>query len=141
MIASDESYAGASSFYRFQAAIQDNPRFVLSRVDIDRTPPHYAVDTLKLLRAQFPAETLVYLMGGDSLRDLPTWRAPQDFVAACEGIGVMLRPGVEIDLEGLNRRLPGLAEKVRFVTAPLLEISASDIRKRIAQGRPFRYDG
>jgi nicotinate-nucleotide adenylyltransferase len=122
-----------------QAAIQGESGFALSRVDLDRPPPHYAVDTLRLLRGSMPGSELFYLMGGDSLRDLPSWHAPQDFVAACDGIGVMLRPGVEIDLEGLNRRLPGVAEKVRFVTAPLLEISASDIRKRIAQGRPFRY--
>ncbi len=122
-----------------QAAIAGEPGFHFSRVDLDRPPPHYALDTLRLLRASLPGSELYYLMGGDSLRDLPAWHAPQEFVAACDGIGVMLRPGAEIDLEELNRQLPGIAEKVRFVTAPLLEISASDIRKRVVRGRPFRY--
>src|SRR5512143_3713267 len=56
-----------------QAAIDGNPDFELSRVDLDRPPPHYAVDSVHLLRAAYPQAWLAYLMGGDSLDDLPTW--------------------------------------------------------------------
>jgi nicotinate-nucleotide adenylyltransferase len=122
-----------------QAAIQGEAGFEISRVDVDRPPPHYAVETMRLLRTSLPATQLFYLMGGDSLRDLPAWHAPGDFVAACDGLGVMLRPGASIDLERLERKLPGVTEKVRFVTAPLLEIAASDIRQRILHDKPFRY--
>lgn len=122
-----------------QAAIQGEAGFELSRVDLDRPPPHYAVDTMRILRASLFEADLYYLIGGDSLRDLPTWHLPGEFLKACDGLGVMLRPGASIDLEELNRHLPGVAEKVRFVTAPLLEISASDIRKRVMKGKPFRY--
>jgi nicotinate-nucleotide adenylyltransferase len=79
-------------------------------------------------------------MGEDSLNDLPNWHKPVEFVAACDGIGVMRRPGEEptnlVDLEAL---VPGLTAKVCFFAAPLLDISSSDIRSRVAQGLPYRY--
>ena len=122
-----------------QAALTDNPDFELSRVDIDRPPPHYAVDTLEALRAASPGATLVYLMGGDSLSDLPAWHNPQAFVRACDEIAVMRRPGKEHDLTELEDALPGLTVRVRFMQAPLLEISSSRLRRQIAEGRSCRY--
>ncbi len=121
------------------AAIAGNPAFELSRIDIDRPPPHYAVDTLRLLRKAFPQAEMVYLMGSDSLQDLPTWVCPREFLAACDAIGTMHRPGDQIDLCALNRRLPGLACKTRLLEAPLIEISSTQIRQRAASRRPLRY--
>lgn len=121
------------------AALGDDPAFELSRVDIDRPPPHYAVDTVDLLRAQFPQARLVYLMGGDSLSDLPLWHRPAEFMRACDEIGVMLRPGHVMNLDVLDARLPGLRARARLVHAPLLEISSSDLRRRISLGQPYRY--
>ncbi|MDD5370184.1 MAG: nicotinate-nucleotide adenylyltransferase, partial [Anaerolineaceae bacterium] len=122
-----------------QAAICDNPHFELSRVDLDRMGPHFAVDTVRLLAQDFPAAEMIYLMGGDSLHDLPTWRLPLELVHEVDAFGVMRRPGDDIDLSHLEQALPGLTEKVRFVDAPLLEISSSQIRYRIRTGKPFRY--
>lgn len=122
-----------------QAALAGNLAFELSRVDIDRPAPHYALDTLRILRGQNPGAALVYLMGGDSLQDLPTWHKPQEFLAACDAIGVMCRPGYDSDLAELESQLPGLTAKVRWIDTPRLEISSSKIRKRIAQGGAFRY--
>jgi nicotinate-nucleotide adenylyltransferase len=121
------------------AALDGDPNFELCRVDIDRPPPHYAVDTVELLRTQNPQARLIYLMGGDSLSDLPLWHRPNDFIRACDEIGVMLRPGHAINLDILDARLPGLRARARLVHAPLLEISSSDLRRRVAQGKPFRY--
>ncbi len=120
-------------------AIADDPQFELSAVEVNRPGPHYALDTVQLLAGQNPGKKLVYLMGGDSLRDLPTWYRPADFVSACDQIGVMRRPGDTLDLEALEKFLPGLTAKVRFVEAPLLDIAAREIRARIAEQRPFRY--
>jgi len=121
-------------------AIKDNPDFSISRVDIDRSPPYYSVDTVHLLSQANPSEELVYLMGEDSLNDLPRWHKPVDFVAACDSIGVMRRLGEEhTNLMDLGALIPGLTEKVRFVDAPLLDISSSEIRRRAAQGLPYRY--
>jgi nicotinate-nucleotide adenylyltransferase len=121
------------------ASLDGNPDFELSRVDLDRQPPHYAVDTVELLHKTHPSAELVYLMGGDSLRELPTWHTPQAFVRACDEIGVMERPGREFNLPELEQILPGLSERVRFIEAPLLEISSTRLRHRIADGEPCRY--
>ena len=120
-------------------AIADNPQFELSRVELDRPGPHYALDTVRLLREQFPGWELVYLIGGDSLRDLPTWHQPQSLVQAVDAFGVMRRPGAEFDMAALEEILPGIGEKVRFLDVPLLEISSTEIRARLAQGRTARY--
>lgn len=122
-----------------QLALQNDPAFEVSRVDIDRPGPHYTLDTVALLRRQNPGETIVLVIGGDSLRDLPTWHQPTKVVAACDEIGVMRRPGDEMELSALEAILPGLASKVRFIDAPLLEIASHEIRERVANGQPFQY--
>jgi nicotinate-nucleotide adenylyltransferase len=108
-------------------------------VDIDRPGPHYSVDTVEILKNKNPDQALIYLMGGDSLHDLPNWHHPHEFLGLLDGIGVMRRPGDDIDLSELLRELPELNEKLNFVTAPLLEISAQQIRRRAREGRAFRY--
>ncbi len=121
------------------AALGDDPVFEVSRVDIDRPAPYYAVDTLRLLHAQYPTAELVFLMGSDSLHDLPDWHQSQEFVSQCDQLGVMCRPGREIHLDELEAQLPGLAERVRFLEAPLLDISSSRLRQKIAKGGAYRY--
>jgi nicotinate-nucleotide adenylyltransferase len=120
-------------------ALAEAPEFELSTVDMDRPGPHYALDTVKIIADLNPGANLVYLMGGDSLRDLPLWHLPADFVKACQLIGVMRRPGDAINLPGLEKQFPGLTARVRFVEAPLLDIAAHEIRARIAADKPFRY--
>jgi len=122
-----------------KAALSDNPGFEFSRVDIDRPGPHYAVDTVNIIRGQHTGSELVYLIGGDSLRSLPDWHKPKELVDAIDELGVMRRPGIHIDWSTLETHIPGIFEKVRFVDAPLLEISSSEIRKRVAEDSAFRY--
>jgi nicotinate-nucleotide adenylyltransferase len=119
--------------------IAGNPSFELSRVDLDRPGPHYALDTVLLLRKEFSDAELFYLMGGDSLHDLPIWHRPQDFLAACDGIGVMKRHDDQVDLKKLEKILPGISHKVHLVEAPILEISSHQIRQRIKCGKGYRY--
>ncbi len=121
------------------AAIDPDPGFTISRVEIDRPGPHYSADTVKILAHENPGAELYYLMGGDSLHDLPDWVRPKEFISCLTGIGVMRRPQDFVDLPWLERLLPGIVAKVNFVDAPLLEISSSSIRERIAQGKHFRY--
>ena len=111
------------------AAIVGQEAYELSRVEIDRPGPHWAADTVALLAEQNPGAELVYLMGGDSLRDLPRWVRPQAFLAHCT-LGVLRRPGDAIDLAALERQLPGLRAKVEFVQAPPLDIASHEIRRR-----------
>ena len=121
------------------ATISADPAFELCRVDIDRPGPHYAVDTMRILIEQQPEVEWVYLMGGDSLRDLHTWRNPGGLIECVNTLGVMIRPGVDYNLADLEAKTPGLGAKLKFIHAPLIGISAAEIRQRVAQGQPYRY--
>ena len=122
-----------------ELAISDNPIFELSRIEMDRPGPHYTVDTMRLLADRYPSADLILLIGGDSLRDLPTWHRPADLVAACHEIGVIRRPDDSVDLSEWEGQVPGTQAKVRFMNAPLLDISSSDIRRRVRENLSFRY--
>jgi nicotinate-nucleotide adenylyltransferase len=122
-----------------EATIAGNDKFELSLVEIERQPPHYALDTVNALQAQHPESEMVYLIGGDSLSTLPDWHKPQEFVEACSSIGVMCRPGQQADLQRLEDVIRGISSKVVIIDAPLLEISSSGIRRRVASGKPYRY--
>jgi nicotinate-nucleotide adenylyltransferase len=122
-----------------QAAIGLDPSCRISRVEIDRPGPHYSVDTVQILALENRGAELFYLMGGDSLHDLPTWMRPQELIHCLTGIGVMRRPQDLIDLPRLERLLPGINTKVQFVDTPMLEISSTFIRERVARGGHYRY--
>jgi nicotinate-nucleotide adenylyltransferase len=120
-------------------AIEDEPSFELSEVELNRPGPHYTVDTIRLLAEQNPDAEIVPILGGDSLNDLPTWHQPRELVYAAHWVGVMRRPGEETDLQELERELPGISSKIHYVDAPLLDIASREIRNRAATGKPFRY--
>jgi len=120
-------------------ALKDEPAFELSDIEIERPGPHYTLDTIRVFSSRYPNADLILLLGGDSLRDLPTWHRPANLVAACHQIGVMRRPGDSIDMNALEKKIPDLKAKVKFVEAPLLEIASSEIRQRAVSGLPFRY--
>ena len=120
-------------------AIQDNPSFELSRVELDRPGPHFTLDTVHIIAGQNPDAEIVPIIGGDSLRDLPTWHEPKELLYACHWVGVMRRPSDAANLEALERELPGISSKVHYVDAPLLEIASRDIRSRFANGESIRY--
>ncbi len=120
------------------AAIADNPRFELSRVDVDRPGPHYSVDMLRLLHAARPGTEFVFLIGADALRDLPRWSRPAELLTLAR-LGVMRRPGVATDLDALERTIPGLHARLDWIDAPQIDIAASDLARRIARGYSVRY--
>jgi nicotinate-nucleotide adenylyltransferase len=121
------------------AAIGDDAGFELSRADIDRPGPHYALDTMRWLNGVAPGGAFVYLMGEDSLRDLPTWHEPGGFITLCHALGVMRRPDVQVDMEALEQTLPGLRAKVRYFEAPLIDCSSREIRARVRRAGAYRY--
>ncbi len=120
-------------------AIAGNQHFGLSRVDIDRQPPHYAVDTVNILRQYNPKDSFYYLMGADSLNDLPAWHTPEIFVGACEGLGIFKRNGDAVGSTPMEAIIPNLANKLHLLETPIIEISGSDIRTRVMNGKQFRY--
>lgn len=120
-------------------AIEGNPNFELSRIELDRPGPHYTLDTIDLIADKFPDADITPIIGGDSLRDLPKWNRPRELLQACHWVGVMRRPGEQENLEALENELPGISSKVHYVDAPLLEIASREIRNRIGEGKPYQY--
>ncbi len=119
-------------------AIMDNPQFAMSRVDVDRPGPHYSVDMVRLLQPDFPKAELYFIMGGDSLRDLPKWHQPQELIRLCK-IAVMRRPQTTISADMHRGTLPELAQRLTIVDAPLIDVSSSAIVARCATGYSIRY--
>jgi len=122
-----------------EVALGDNPDFKISRIDIERPGPHYAFESMQQLREKFPQSHLVYLIGGDSLRDLPRWQNPLELIRFSDQIGVMDRPGESAALDKLESQLPGLGAKLVWIESPLIEISGKMIRQRLKTGGPVKY--
>jgi nicotinate-nucleotide adenylyltransferase len=80
-----------------------------------------------LIAKKYPEADITPIIGGDSLRELPTWNRPQELLQASHWVGVMQRPGEQENLEALERQLPGISSKVHYVDAPLLEIASREI--------------
>jgi nicotinate-nucleotide adenylyltransferase len=121
-----------------ERAIADNSAFLLSRVDVERPGPHYTVDMLGILGDRYPDATLVFLMGGDSLKEFIRWFDPSGILEQAQ-LGVMQRPGCEADVASLVESLPAIAQRLAWLDAPHLDISGTDLRRRVAEGLPIRY--
>jgi nicotinate-nucleotide adenylyltransferase len=115
-------------------AVGDNPLLALSRLDVDRPPPSFTVDLLKLLDA--PDRQLFFLVGADILPELHRWRAPEEILRLARLV-VVNRPGApEADLQALP---PGARERVELVPTPGVDIASRDLRQRVRTGKPIRY--
>ncbi|KXK17891.1 MAG: nicotinate-nucleotide adenylyltransferase [Chloroflexi bacterium OLB15] len=121
-----------------EAAIADNDRFQLSRVDLDRPGPHYSVDMLKILHEQYPDSEWIFLLGADSLRDLPRWHQPLELMHLAR-LGVFARPDVTIEMTDLEASLPGLTAAATWIDSPLIDLSSSVIVDGIMKGFSPRY--
>jgi nicotinate-nucleotide adenylyltransferase len=94
---------------------------------------------MEALHDLYPDSGFVYLMGSDSLHELPTWHQPNRVLDLCDSLGVMHRPGVQVDLIALENAVSGVRERLVFFQAPHVDISASDIRRRVKAGETYRY--
>ncbi len=130
--------ATAHRLAMLELAIAGNGRFAVSRVDVDRPGPHFTVDMLALLHKAHPGAQLYFILGGDSLADLVTWRDPAGIVAAAR-LAVNQRPGAAFDLEALERNIPGISARLSIVDEPLIGLSGSLLREQMAQGHSIRY--
>ena len=119
-------------------AISDHAHFGVSRIDVDRLGPSYTVDTIRLLRDEWGMDAEIYfLIGADSLVDLPIWHQPERLLRLCQVVALR-RPGYEVDLDELDQLLPGAASLVRMMDIPVLDISSTEIRQRVRQGQSIR---
>jgi nicotinate-nucleotide adenylyltransferase len=115
-------------------AITNHPKFALSRIDADRVGPTYTVDTMRMLREQTPAAEFYFIMGMDSLANLATWHQPDELIRLCK-LAVCARPGFTIDMDSLERGLPGLSARVVFVRSSALDVSATELQQRVRAGK------
>lgn len=113
--------------------------FAISEVDLQRSSPYYAADTVEIIKKQHSEVELVYIIGEDSLQDLPDWYQPERFLSTIDHLAVAPRPGINSDLTALDLKLPGLKEKTVFLTGIMVEISSSLIRERIKEGAPYDH--
>ncbi len=116
-------------------ATASNPRFSVSRVDIDRSGPTYTIDTLRDLRRVGPGDELFFITGADALAQILTWRDHDEIFTLAHFVGCT-RPGHRLDASTLE----GLPEdRLTLVEIPALAISSTDCRARVAQGEPVWY--
>lgn len=117
-------------------ATASNPRFSVSRVDIDRDGNTYTVDTLKELTAERGEDVdLTFITGADALGSILTWRGADELFDLASFVGVS-RPGVDLKARDISH-LP--AEKVTRLEVPALAISSTECRNRVRQGLPLWY--
>jgi nicotinate-nucleotide adenylyltransferase len=115
--------------------IAGNPRFKLSTMEIERPGPTYSVDTLAQLHSRLGAgDEIFFILGWDNLMQLPKWHQPQRLLELCRLVAV---PRVDFplpDLPALEEELPGITQRVILFDRPRIDINASEVRQRVAQG-------
>ncbi len=121
-------------------AIADKPYFKLSTMEIERAGPTYTVDTIAELKAQLGiGDELFFILGWDNLAKLPQWTQPSRLITMCRLVAVP-RPDYPLpDLKALEADIPGLSQRVTLMDKPEIDISASAIRERVAQGLSIRH--
>jgi nicotinate-nucleotide adenylyltransferase len=117
-------------------ATASNPRFSVSRVEIDREGPTYTVDTLRLLADEHPDAELYFITGADAILEIFDWKDPGDVLSLAHLIAAT-RPGY--DLARFEAAAPTHHPRVSMMDIPALAISSSDIRMRVHEGRAIRY--
>ncbi|KWX56842.1 nicotinate-nicotinamide nucleotide adenylyltransferase [Mycobacterium sp. NAZ190054] len=120
-------------------ATASNPRFTVSRVDIDRGGATYTKDTLRDLRAQNPDADLYFITGADALASILSWQNWEELFSIARFIGVS-RPGYELDGKHVSAAMTELPDDaLHLIEVPALAISSTDCRRRAEQSRPIWY--
>jgi len=122
-----------------QLALEDNLAFVISRIETDRPGVSYTAETLADLSREMPGERLFFLLGWDALEDLPRWKDPESVLALAELV-VFPRAGYPTPgLPDLERLLPGVGKRVHLLEGPIIQISSTEVRRRVREGLSIRY--
>ena len=117
-------------------ATASNPRFSVSRIEIDRGGPTYTVDTLRALAAENPDAELYFITGADAMLEIFEWKDPDEVLSQAHFI-MATRPGYDLAL--LDATESTHHSNVTVMNIPALAISSTDIRERVREGRPIRY--
>lgn len=115
-----------------RSAIASNPFYVADARELNRSGPSYTVDTLRELHREFPGDEFTLIIGGDNVGDFHLWKNPDEILALATVV-VMERPGF------VPEGATGIGGQFKTVKIPLMEISSSEIRRRVREGRSVRY--
>ncbi len=114
-------------------AIRGNRYFEISDVELHRKGPSYTIDTVREMRRSYPDDELLFIMGIDLLTEFDTWKEPDMILEECRLVA-MNRPG--FDLAVIDK---DLLMRVELVNVPSVDISSTNIRRRVKSGRSIRY--
>jgi len=121
-------------------AVADKPYFKLSTMEVERAGPSYTIDTIAELKAQLGDEDeLFFILGWSSLAELPKWREPARLIEMCYLVVVPRPDYPRPDRKKLEAAIPGLSQRVMVMDKPRIDISASEIRNRVARGLSVRH--
>ena len=119
-------------------AVAKDERFAVSRLELDRGGPSYTADTLREIHASSPGDELTFILGGDQAQGLPEWKDPGTILDLAT-LAVAEREGIRRqDIAERVAQLPG-AERLVFFDMPRIDVSSSQIRRRVRDGLPIRY--
>jgi nicotinate-nucleotide adenylyltransferase len=128
--------SGEHRLEMIRLAIAPNAFFRASTVDLERPGPSYTVDTLADLKRELGQEgNLYFILGLDALAGLPTWKEPQKIVELCYLVAAKRAEAMDVDMDSLERSIPSISSRVIILDNPLIDISSSDIRQRVAEGK------
>lgn len=123
-----------------RAAVESNPFFEVSTMELERPGPSYTVDTVAEMKRQLSSGgELYFVAGSDAVADMPKWKDPDRLASLCEIVWVK-RPGTSMEaVHELKAALPGVFRCLGTVDVPQVDISSTDIRERVARGASIRY--
>ena len=121
-------------------ALASNPCFKVSTIEIDRPGLSYSIDTVLELKAELGTGAEIhFIVGPDALAEFPQWKEPVRLLEICQVVGIG-RPGhAQADLRKLERSVPSASRRIMLINVPQIDISASEIRTRVAQRLSIRY--
>jgi nicotinate-nucleotide adenylyltransferase len=121
-------------------AIESNPFFQVSVMEIERPGPSYTVDTVSAMQVLYPESEIFFITGSDAVLEVLTWKDVPKLLSKCRFISVS-RPGYNLDKlhAGLDGIPEELKKKIIYMQVPSLAISSTEIRKRVREGRPVKY--
>lgn len=127
-------------FEMVEMSIRNNQNFKVSRLEIEREGPTYTIDTLRILQELFPEQELYFITGTDALRELLTWKKPEEIIKLARIVGAS-RPGYDSHdlLTKINRKYPFTKDRISQLEVPALAISSTDIRARVQNHKSIRY--
>lgn len=121
-------------------AVDSNPFFMVSTIEVERAGPSYTIDTMRTLSRLYPGAQIYFITGADALLEILTWREFEALLAICHFVAAT-RPGYRLSelSDRLNQLPGGLKQNVLCMEVPALAISSTDIRQRVREGRPVKY--